>query len=192
MINRLKTEAEAKKILKPYEELIQKIYYESLYSLNGMLEATTEHVNKRNRSGLLHNFAVNKTKEYLKDDKNVTIVEKYSSVQVIFNLESPLVARYKKVNKKLMSSNVSTKRSNRISNQLSLFPHNITYIDFGYRLDETNTDFEELVVVCRMGNEIIWDYKLVSEINAVKTVTTKSDAEPTLKDEIQIKIKKIR
>lgn len=182
-------EHSAKEILEPYLEIIQNIYLESLADLNTVLIATTQTFNKRNRSGIIHNFAINLTKKYLGEDPNITLIEKYSSIQIVFNNATPLVARYKKINKRKLSSNVSTIRSNSINNQISLFPMDVTYIDFGYRMNDTNTEFETLKVVCRVGNNIVWDFDINGAADALKTVTKEKVDATTREKETQLKLK---
>ncbi len=184
----LTTESSAKEILDPYLDIISQIYREALEDLTKAKSATTQIFNKRSQSTLLHNFAMNLAKKYLSDESGIHILEKYSSIQIIFSADSPLVARFKKINKENVSSNISTNRSNSINNQLSLWPSlNVTYIEFGYRMNKTNTDYETLAVVCRIGNEIVWTFDLDDGIETTTTVST-DPVTPSPHPEKQIKV----
>lgn len=185
-------EDEAKEILTPYLGKVERIYNESLENLNAFLESVGQDINKRNRSGLLHNFAVNGAKKYLGEDAEVVLSEKYSTLQIRFKGDKPIIARFKKVNKKKLSNNVSTFRSNSISMQGSLFPHfeSPTYLDFGYRMNATNTEYDALMVVCRNGKDVLWSFELGNSIEEIKTIT-RAPVTPTTGEEKQVIIRKI-
>jgi len=138
----------------------------------------------------LHSIAIEKAKRYFKDTPDIIIKSKYQSIQIVFNQQ--LVGRVKKINKDKLSQNATTKRNkNILSHQLSLFPDlpQLTFIDFGYEILQTWSDYDRLMVVCRFNNKIEWhiDYK---ETATIRIMETKQLEVPQVKEEKQIQIKK--
>jgi len=110
---------------------------------------------------LLHSIAIEKAEIYLKDAPGVYLKKKYSSLQIVF--ENRLVGRFKKVDKNNMSRNAKSNRNDSIlAQQPTLFSGisnempRITYIDLGYKIDSIWSEFERLVVVCRLNDQILW------------------------------------
>jgi hypothetical protein len=183
------TQQEAAKILEPYLSTIRKIMLESLEELNKAMAVITESLNNRAKCATLHSIAIEKAKRYFKGMRGIIIKSKYQSIQIVFDQQ--LVGRIKKVNDDKLSRNANTERNRNILNhQLSLFPDipSLTFIDLAYKIIETWSDYDRLLVVCRFNDKVEWDidYK---ETAITKTIETKEIEIPKIKEE-QIKIKK--
>ncbi len=187
------TEEQAKDILAPHLAVVKAIMIESLEDLNKALSIIPESVNKRAKCSLLHSIAIEKSKKHFANVSDVHISLKYQSIQIIFNKK--LVGRIKKVNKDNKCSNAKTNRNDSIlSQQLTLFPDvsSTTFIDLGYEMDTTWAEYKRHIVVCRLNDSIEWhiDFTDISE-NAISLTAKKADP-LSLKEEVQIKIKKTK
>jgi len=175
-------------VLHPFFPTFDKVMLEALEETNRAMSSVSVAVNKRSRCSLLHNIAYEKIKQELAGHPDIRIIEKYESIQIVFSKK--LVGRIKKLNKDNFSSNIPTNRNNSIiGQQLSFFPdEELTYIDLGYKIDPTWTEYDNLVVVCRLNNNIKW---FISYRNNTLITTQVEETEPTLIQETeQLIIKK--
>jgi len=155
-MGKLVSEVEAHSILRKHFQTIYGVMNESIQSLNVILGASDESLSKSVKAQTFHNLAIEKANKAFKGTQGVNVVKKYNSIMIVF--DQKLVARVKKINGKDLSSNNSTKRSNKVSDhtlKLLNLP-DLTFIDLGYNTDETWTEFERLKVVCRIKNDIQW------------------------------------
>lgn len=193
MNNSLLTENEAKTILEPHLGTLKQIMIESLQGLNKAIGMAGESINNRAKCALLHSVAIEKAKRYFKDCKDVIIKSKYQSIQIVF--DKKLVGRIKKVNKHDLSTNAKTHRNQAIlTHQLSLFPDvsNLTFIDIAYKIDAAWTEFEKLVVVCRLFEDIKWRLSYKDVTTPIIVMQPEQTEVLTQKEETQITIKKAK
>lgn len=188
-MNKILSQQEASKVLEPHLPTIRKCMLEALDDLNKAMSVISESLNNRAKCSTLHSIATEKAKRYFKDTPGIIVKSKYQSIQIVFN--QLLVGRIKKVNSDKMSQNAKTIRNtNILTHQLSLFPDipQLTFIDLGYNVIPTWSEFDKLLVVCRFNDKIEWhiDYK---ETAIVKSITSVEIQTPKPKEE-QIKIKK--
>ncbi|PCJ63936.1 MAG: hypothetical protein COA58_15000 [Bacteroidetes bacterium] len=188
----LQSSEQAYSTLEPYFEDINNTYNEALKEMNKMLSATNTLLNARAKSNLLHALAMSAAKKYFSDYKDIKLKEEYSTMEVVFKGEQAIVARFKKVNKQNLSSNITTRRSNAINLQYSLFPYSVTYVDIGYRLDESETEFEAIVLVCRRGQTVLWSFDVTQSDSLGIILPSTQTGQLSIKEEKQIKIKKAR
>jgi hypothetical protein len=185
----LVTENEAKSILEPHLAALKTIMVESLEGLNRAIGAAGESVNNRGKCALFHSIAIEKAQRYFKGNKDIVITSKYQTIQVIFS--GKIVGRIKKVNKRDLCANAKTVRNQSILDQRpDLFGfRQMTFVDIGYRIQGTWTEFERLLVICRVYDDVIWriSYKDVATINVMPKENEVTEA--SVKEEIQIKIK---
>lgn len=189
--NRMKkliSKEDAYEILKGHLQTINSTMSEALDSLNITLLASDETLSKSVKAQMFHGVCTTKIKKAFSKIECVQIIEKYNSLSLIFNQQ--VVARVKKINKNDLSSGNTTKRSNQIADQTyKLFPEikDFTFVDLGYNVDLTWTEFEKLTVVCRLKKDIQWRIPF-GEIEVEKTLKA-IPAELGVSEE-QIKIKK--
>ncbi|HTC01132.1 MAG TPA: hypothetical protein VK705_10660 [Ferruginibacter sp.] len=191
------TEAEAHEVLQPHLKTLEKIMVESLEDLNQALGTLTETPNKRAKSTLLHSIAIEKSKKYFADSREVYIKEKYQSIQIVFS--NQIVARIKKVNHNNISANARTKRNQSIlDHQMTLFGnlinvHNTpsTFVDLGYNLDETGGSYNKLNVICRKDKDVEWVFSFKENVTTIAIGNKQEDA-LSINEETQIKIKKAK
>lgn len=134
-----------------YQSAIEK-YFIALNSYKGLWT-------KRAKAIIFQNIIINEIKTSFNGMENIYIAEKYESISLVIN--SYVSARFKKFNEKGLPSNHTSKRNNAIiSQQLELgykdYPP-FAFIDVGYTLDITGSQFDLLKVICRKNNDIIWD-----------------------------------
>lgn len=147
----------ASKVLEQYLPIVNKIMIDSLNSLNMGINAIDEVVNNRAKANIFHAVAVEKAKKLFSESPNIRLIEKYQSIQIVF--DSLMVGRIKKLNKKNLTSNSKSDRNTAIvSQQLQMFDlPEITYIDLGYSNDPVWSSFDKLIVVCRLNDDIKWE-----------------------------------
>jgi len=197
-MSNLLSEIEATEILQPHLATLKRVMDESLEDLNKALSVLSENANNRAKSSLLHSIAVEKAKKYFDKIQDVRIKSKYQSIQIIFS--NKLIGRIKKVNKDNLSTNAKSSRNDAIvGQQISLFSElmpdlvqTATFIDLGYRLDETGSDFDRLRIICRYNDAIEWNI-CFKETEKEITILSNEQTDPlTTKEETQIKIKQAK
>ncbi len=187
MINLLEKH-DANSILGPHLPVIEKIMIESLDSLNDSMLAAKVPINNRGKSSWLHSIISSKIEQYFKENCEIKLIQSYESIQLVF--EKKLVGRVKKLNKNNLSRNApSIRNSNILTHQLSIFPNtNLTFIDLGYRVNETWTAYDTLIVVCRINTSIVWVIPFKTQEFIITTGIEKENV-IKIKDNI-LKIKK--
>ena len=180
---------DAYNILEHHLAGLKNIFSESLEELNRALNQITVPVNKRGKTSTLHSICVSKIKLHYEGNPDIIIKEKYESIQIVF--DKKIVGRVKKIDNKNLSKNATSKRNNNIlSQQLSIFPEaDLTFVDFGYIIDPTWTDYDNLIVVCRINDTIAWQipFKTTESIRTVETIQT--EIQP-IETETQITIRR--
>jgi hypothetical protein len=153
--------------LTPILPTFKKIYDLSLSKMNYILSLSDETFSKRTKATMFHNIIMNKAKEIL-PETNIKVVEKYESL--VLTIGNTFIARFKKLNDSGFPSNIKTKRNtNIICQQYSLFQdiQNSTFVDIGYQINSTWTEFTSLRILCRNKNEInfILPFNLLEDNN---------------------------
>lgn len=188
---KLTSQQEAQLILNPHLPIVQKIMVESLSELGEAMKAVTESINNRAKCSLLHSLAIEKAKRYFDKHPDIIIKSKYQSIQIIFKQQ--LVGRVKKINDDKVPRNSKTKRNiNILSQQLPLFPNmpQLTFIDLTYKVNSTWSEYDWLLVLCRINDNIQWeiDYK---NLETIPVITANDEDILKVKEENQITIKKV-
>lgn len=161
----LKKEQGQEIITKELQQLLIEIYAKSLRDLNAVMDSCQQTLNSRSKPTLLHNFLINEAKIYFADMENVSITEKYNSIIVVITKNKESVAgRFKKLNKKGLTSNAVTKRNqNILSQQYEMAFEDMprpTFVDIGYSINETWTNFESVKILCKVNNNPLWEIGL--------------------------------
>ena len=184
-------------VVKPHFGTLQRIMNETLEDVNKALGTLVETPNNRAKFSLIHSIAIEKAKKYFDKVKDVFIVSKYQSIQIIFS--NKIVARIKKVNKDNISANAKSGRNDAIlMQQTSLFSDLLiedvspsTFVDLGYRINQTGDQFENLNVICRRLNTVEWHFSFKSEESIIVLDNPQEDS-LNVKEEKTIKIKKAK
>jgi hypothetical protein len=196
MANQL-SQKETEEILRPHFPILSKIMTESLEDLNKALSILTENTNNRAKSALLHSIAIEKAKKYFDSIKEVSIKCKYQSIQIVF--ANKIVGRIKKINKDNLSANAKTKRNDAIlSHQTSLFDGMVlsqlapsVFVDLGYNINETGSEYNKLNIVCRNSKEVEWYFSFKSDEN-VNVISHEQTDALGFNEETQIVLKKAK
>jgi len=156
-------EVDAHELLEPYLLQFQQCYDEALQQLNQII-LTYPHLNHaRTRATMMHNLVVSLIKERLSNDAAVHIITKYESITVVIG--NSVYGRFKKINRRGISSNIRTRRNEAILQQQLEIPFaNVpaaANVDIGYVIDPMWTEFDDLRVVCRRGGNVLWEFSFV-------------------------------
>jgi hypothetical protein len=165
MLLPLLSETEAETIFAPHQIMISKCHHEALAKFNLTISSYPGTFNKRTKSTMFHNILINEISDAFQKKVDVTVIHKYSSIYVVFSNRA--AARFKKLNKKGLPSNHASVRNDAIINQqcclvFDEFP-TMTYIDIGYTLDSTGTEFEILKISCRKNKQEVWSLPLIAD-----------------------------
>jgi hypothetical protein len=149
----------AEEEIKPYLAIFKGCYERSIEQYHMLLNAYRKPFYNRTKAINFQNIIVNEIKEAFEEMGGVFIVEKYESISLVIN--NHISARFKKFNAKGLPSNHQSGRNDSIiAQQLTLgfldYPP-IAWIDVGYSLDATGTQYDFLKIICRRNQEIIWD-----------------------------------
>jgi hypothetical protein len=164
--------------IKPYLGIFKGCYEKALDKFNAVTGSYGGSLFTRTKAVIFHNIVVNEIKSTFFGMDGVQIIEKYESLSLIIN--QYISARFKKFNKHGLPQNARSKRNNlRIAQQLEFGYSNyppIAFIDVGYKMDITGTKYEQLKVICRKHNDILWD--LYFDIDDNKQGTKEADVRP--------------
>ena len=179
----------AKNVLDKYLPIMNTIMIDSLNSLKTAINVTDEKVNNRAKATFFHAVAVEKAKKLFSDSPDIKLIEKYQSIQIVF--DKLMVGRIKKLDKNNLTSNSKSSRNSAIiSQQLQMFDlPQITYIDLGYSNDPIWNAFDKLIVVCRLNDNIKWELPFDADSIQITLKTEPIDVKP-IETETKITIKK--
>lgn len=166
-MNNLITEKSAQEMLTNYMPVFDSILTSSLNDFTKFLSSFTCPLTKRTKATFLNNIIVNYAKGSFTESEHIRIIERYESLSII--ICDKLSIRFKKLNINLIPSNVKTKRNDKIINQQLIInfpnfikPSDITCLDIGYVINDTYSNFDQKVIVCRQNRNILWEIKISS------------------------------
>jgi hypothetical protein len=82
-----------------------------------------------------------------------------------FNFHDLIYLRFKKLGDDLRPSNLKTKRISGIGCQAEIpgFPNKPTFVEAGYILDKTSSEFQDIYIICWSNDQKVWEINLVKE-----------------------------
>lgn len=169
---------EGRELIKPFSDALMRIHSNALIKLNNVMDTCGQPLNSRSKPTLFHDFIVHEAKVHFSELENITITEKYNSIiLVITKNDCRLAGRFKKFNKKGMPSNINTSRNNNIVSQQYEIEfaelQSPTFVDIGYSINESWTEFNSVKVVCRVNKNLKWELNLSASNNNVhRTIIT--------------------
>lgn len=165
-------EDEAYAVLEPHLSLIKKTVVTSVndyfYGIN-YAQVRHEH-SPRSAASICHD----KIKNSIIDSFSDIIGVSYKTNKGLFTLtiDGLVVLRFKKFNKKNLSSSVVTQQllafNNQDVEQLELPdmpPNGLLHV--GYRLNQLETAIEDVIISCRHGNSNIWSWNLTKDSETI-------------------------
>lgn len=149
----------AEEEIKPFLSIFKGCYERAIKQYHVILNAYKKPFYNRTKAINFQNIIVNEIKEAFEGMEGVHIIEKYESISLVIN--NHISARFKKFNAKGFPSNHQSNRNDAIiSQQLTLgfvdYPP-IAWVDVGYAMDATGTQYDLLKVICRKKDNILWD-----------------------------------
>lgn len=162
MIPILISEDKAKGMLKEFEPLIVEAYYDALKATNQQAKYAIGIPNKSATAFNMNSNVINAFKSKTSHIPYVQIIPKSNTF--IFLISDTLAAKFKKHNKKGLSSNAKSKQIGFFNGQQLqlLFPNVpiLAYLEFAYRTDNTYSEFEFIKITCTYNKQVIWDIDL--------------------------------
>lgn len=154
---------EIMKIAGKYLPVFRECYERALFSLNGTMDTSAQTFYARSKATLLHNFVNNELKNELGTDSNVKIFTDYESV--LLCIDGKLTFRFKKLNDVGMPCNIKTSRNDGfLDQQPFLFGEEemptISHLDVGYTVNATWTEFQSMMLLYIVNENIIWSYAI--------------------------------
>lgn len=150
---------EVQRLLKPFEGAIIDFYLNAWTALKAMQGAPNP-MYRRVRAGILHNFVMNEAVPALAT-MGVHPIEKHETA--FFVVDGRLLFRLKKADEQGMTSNAESQASLAFvdpEQPISLFTDlpDVWRVDVSYILNKLDTLIEQIVVVCRDIDRVVWRY----------------------------------
>ena len=190
----------AREVLRPHFERLQKCYDEAFEKLRKHL-AITPDMTERSKANIVRDSVVSSVKEKFSSVPGFQIVQenKNSEGLVLLLIEDTIAIRFKKLTLDkegfTVSNNPTEQSRNLINQQLELSNGDETvqpiYVNAGYVLNKTGTNYSSLHLVCHHGEQVAWDLIIDAENVVTEEVADEFDfdQEPGIKRE-RIKPKK--
>lgn len=191
--------AEAEEVLKPYYRQI----------VNAMESAFNDYlnvVNKRNAegqrsefrkstiAGMVHDFTRIRIRDQFLNNEGV-VVREYKKIFTLKILDKVLI-RFKKLNADYSTSNIKTKQTIQFAHQHEIdgFPEIPTFLFAGYMLDETWTSIKNIYLLCKLGENLIWQIDLNGSVEQARLDIdyNATEVEIVIPSRVKVKIKEIK
>jgi hypothetical protein len=149
----LPTKEEAEKIVEPVREALRQALSKAIEDWPKYYEKVRHILGSRSQSSIIHDHIVHHAKSFLTTIPGVKSFRQRGIFTVAIKESADV--RFKKLDGKLRSSNVSTKQNNRYSLQLRLdgFP-DLPRLTAGYVLDDLRMALSRAVVTLQVGRTV--------------------------------------
>lgn len=189
-----KLQAKVQTALAPYLDSIRDCirsawdeYQDHFRTFNGILSSRT-------RASAIRDFIMERVQQAFSSDSMVHVENIRGMLLLVIGTNPEISLRFKKLNRKLLTSNSRTVQALNYSKQLSipgLLPETV-YLNAGYQLNDTDTDIECFVTYPNGERQIAWYVHLPSKSGSEPIVSVPSVAEEPIAKRVRPKVIAIR
>jgi len=151
---------EALEILSPHMDCIVGAPLAALELFRTLTPLQLDPLRRRTKKGILNDAAVATAIKMLDGEAGVVPNEDYEGTFLIF--AGRLALRYKWIDRSDRTRNVRTKRQRQVDHQYLQLKGmaTLTWVTFGYRLDDAWEAFSQMKILCRRGDSILWHIQI--------------------------------
>ena len=168
-----------KGLLQPHEPTIREIYLKAWDRWLRNAERA-EYKYRRTRANIVHEYVMGDALIRWIDDRRIHPIEKHESA--LFLVEDSLLFRLKKGNERGLGSNVGTQTVLALfdpDEDLNLFDlPDVPRVDVLYQLNALETLVDDVLVVARDGDQVIWNYSIFADEESGKLQPTLPTSPP--------------
>ncbi|SJZ67543.1 hypothetical protein SAMN04488128_1011145 [Chitinophaga eiseniae] len=141
----------------------------------------------RTCASLIHDFTKVRLKNEIGEDPEVLIGEFNGIFGML--IQGSVFIRFKKLNDDLSTSNVQTGQTENYNNQANFagFGGEPTLLTAGYRPDKSWTSIQNIHLVCRSGDAIVWQKDLTSEVKQTSIFTMEEEDQTSKTGRVSVK-----
>jgi hypothetical protein len=145
----------------------------------------------RSRACLVYDFIVQRVRSAFDGNKNVRVITRDETAKFLFN--DQVVVRFKKANENGLGSNIETQATMDFVDQQQELPGipDVHKVEILYVLNRFQTHIDQVQVVARDGNTILWNYVLApAESAGIVPLPLTPAAEPERRAKIKLRAAK--
>ena len=163
-MRKLLSKEAAQPIIEPVLFNMSKVFDDCLDTFQNVLSVFGGPMNSRTKATVFHNLIINRAKIEFQSSNTIKIYEDFETITLV--LSERIAGRFKKLDKFGQPCNTPTERNKNIVTQQHSINYteypSMTFLDFGYIINDTWTAFERISVSCNLNRVSVWTIEITN------------------------------